>query len=40
MQSGAVAVGAEAQHGNAECQATRSSFYRTVRRLFEDCVYA
>jgi 2-methylaconitate cis-trans-isomerase PrpF len=40
MQAGAVAVGAKAQHGNAEWQATRGSLCRTARRLFDDCVYA
>ena len=40
MPSGVLTVGAEAHHDNAGWQATRGSFYRTARRLFEGHVYA
>jgi 2-methylaconitate cis-trans-isomerase PrpF len=40
MPSGVLTVGAEVRRGNAGWQATRGSFYRTARRLFEGYVYA
>jgi 2-methylaconitate cis-trans-isomerase PrpF len=40
MPSGVLTVGAEVRHGNAGWNATRGSFYRTARRLFESYVYA
>ena len=40
MPSGVLTVGAEVRHGNAGWQATRGSFYRTARRLFDGYVYA
>jgi len=33
-------VGAEVRHDDAGWHATRGSFYRTARRLFEGYVYA
>jgi 2-methylaconitate cis-trans-isomerase PrpF len=40
MPSGVLMVGAEVRQGDAGWQATRGSFYRTARRLFEGYVYA
>ena len=39
MPSGVLTVGAEVRHGNAGWNATRGSFYRTARRLFDGYVY-
>ena len=40
MPSGVLTVGAEASRAGAQWRATRGSFYRTARRLFEGRVYA
>jgi len=40
MPSGVLTVGADASRDSGSWQATRGSFYRTARRLFEGYVYA
>jgi 2-methylaconitate isomerase len=40
MPSGVLTVGAEVRQGSTGWHATRGSFYRTARRLFEGYVYA
>jgi len=40
MPSGVLTVGAQVRHDDAGWHATRGSFYRTARRLFEGYVYA